>query len=153
MWWCPFPSQWSDAGAAAAPVTATDELAAGSLAEVGVQVPAPETPNPVGQTRRAKTTRSRKKKKEKAAESCAALQVPGSEEELSERSEPSSVQGESDSFIEDLVATAEGVAGPAALASGIPVEDVVLPVPPVRTVLSACVEPGALRRGRFGPAR
>ena len=122
MWWCPVPSRWSDAGAAAAPFTAADEPAAGSLVEVGVQVS--ETPNPVGQTRRAKSTRRGKRKKNEAA-NCVALHVPGSEDELTERSEPSSVQGQSDSFIEDLAVTAERAAGPAAQAIGLPVEDVV----------------------------
>jgi hypothetical protein len=116
MWWCPVPSQWSDAGAAAAPFTAADEPAAGQLVEVGVQVS--ETPHPVGQTRCAKTTRRGKRKKNEAA-SCVALHVPGSEDELTERSEPSSVQGQSDSFIEDLAVTAERAAGPAAQAVGL----------------------------------
>ena len=78
----------------------------------------------VGQTRCAKTTRRGKRKKNEAA-SCVALHVPGSEDELTERSEPSSVQGQSDSFIEDLAVTAERAAGPAAQAIGLPVEDVV----------------------------
>ena len=82
-----------------------------------------ETPHSVGQTRCAKTTRRGRKKNEVA--SCVALHVPGSEDELTERSEPSSVQGQSDSFIEDLAVTAERAAGPAAQAIGLPVEDVV----------------------------
>ena len=106
MWWCPFPSQWSEAGADEAPFTAVDELAACSPAEVGVQ--APESPNPGVQTCRAKPTRRGNKRKKKAAESCVVLQVSEPECELSERSGPSSVQGESDSSIEDLFATAEG---------------------------------------------
>ncbi len=86
MWWCLVPSQWSDAGAAAAPFTAADEPAAGQMVEVGVQVS--ETPHPVGQTRCAKITRRGKRNKNEAA-SCVALHVPGSEDELTERSEPS----------------------------------------------------------------
>jgi hypothetical protein len=40
MWWCPFPSQWSDAGADEAPFTAVDELAACSQLVYGL------APNP-----------------------------------------------------------------------------------------------------------
>ena len=86
-----------------------DELAACSPAEVSVQ--APETPNPGVQTCRAKPTRRGNKRKKKAAESCVVLQVSEPECELSERSGPSSVQGESDSSFEDPFATAEGGGG------------------------------------------
>jgi hypothetical protein len=115
MWWCPYPPQWSAAGAEEMPLTA-DEPAACRPAEVGAQ--SPVALEHVVQTCRAKPTRRGSKKKGKATESCVVPQVSEPDCELSERSGPSSLQGGSDSSRDDLFGTAERGFGPAASAGG-----------------------------------
>ena len=72
MWWCPYPPQWSAAGAEEMPLTA-DEPAACRPAEVGAQ--SPVALEHVVQTCRAKPTRRGSKKKGKETESCVVPQV------------------------------------------------------------------------------
>ena len=102
VWWCPFSSQWPDAGFAAASSTAAGEQTAGSVVGMGGQEHAGGTPDPEGRTRRTKNIRRRGKKK-KVARGCAAVHAPESEVEQWEGSETSSGQGDGTVFAGTLL--------------------------------------------------
>ena len=82
--------------------------AGGSVEEAAASQCTQGPPSPAGQTRAAKTTHRRRARR-KVGRGCAALHEPGSDSELTERSEPTSLDGELEGVAEACVHAANGL--------------------------------------------